>query len=224
MLPPTVAPFDDPPPLVPAPLTAVLRCRHGVLGPSRDDRRSPARAQQRSHGVAVIASVPSQPPRCATRTLACLHSDALERGFTPPHGRRGSRLQGYAERRTRAIGQDPKLCSLAALSLPDQRPPCFARLNLPSMQPSAQRTFGWSDHWSRTARQSQSSAPLAAHALRRRWPALLEPYLAGHARHGAPVHTIPSRPSKHVLSSSAGRPPWAERRRLGRWGLISCQG
>jgi hypothetical protein len=222
MLQPTVAPFYDPPPLVPAHLTAVLMCRHGVIGPSRYDRLGPALDQQRSHGVAVIASVTYQPPRFATLTLVCLHSDALESGFNQPHFRRGSLLQVYSERSTRAIGQYHKLGSLAALRLPDQRTPFLARMNSPSMKHSSQRTFCWSATWSRKARQRLSSAPLSAHSLRRRWTALFEPYLAGNSLHGAPVHKIQRMPSKHFLSSSAGRPPCAERRRFGKWGLISC--
>src|SRR5205085_11911305 len=129
-----------------------------------------------------------------------------ERRFDQLHLRRGSLLQVYSERSTRAIGQYHKLCSLAAFSLPDQRAPFLARMNIPSMKHSSQRTFCWSESWLRKARQRLSSTSLSVHSLRRRWTALLEPYRSGNSLQGAPVHRIQSMPSKHLRSSMGGRP------------------
>src|SRR5581483_1211510 len=146
---------------------------------------------------------------------------AVECRFDELHLRRGSLLQVYSERSTRAIGQYHKLCSLAAFSLPDQWAPLFARMNMPSIKHSSQRTFWRSESWLRKARQRFSSTSLSAHSCRRRWTALLEPYRSGNSLQGAPVQRIQRMPSKHWRSSSGGRPPLREGLRLGKCGLMA---
>src|SRR5436309_3539346 len=116
---PTVAPLDDPAPLVAPPLSPILMRRHSVIAARRNNRLYPAFHQQRPHFVAIIAAVTDQPLRLATSASARLHFDAIECRLDEFDLCRGSRLQVYSERSTRAIGQYHKLCSLAAFSLPD---------------------------------------------------------------------------------------------------------
>ena len=217
---PTVASFYYPSPLIPSHLSSILMRRHSVVAASRYDWLYASLHKQRPNTVAVISSVSDQPLRFAAFAIAGLHFDAGKRRFDKLHLRRGSLLQVYSERSTRAIGQYHKLCSLAAFSLPDQRTPFLARMNMPSMKHSSQRTFCWSDNWFKKARQRFSSTSLSAHSARRRWTALFEPYLLGNSLHGAPVQRIHRIPSKHLRSSRGGRPPRRERFRLGKCCLM----
>ena len=218
---PGIAPLDYPPPLVPPQLSSILMRGNRVVAAGWYDRLYPSPHKQRSHGVTVIASVTYQPLRLTSLALTRLDSYVGKRGFQQLHLRRGSLLQVYSERSTRAIGQYHKLCSLAAFSLPDQRTPFFARMNMPSMKHSSQRTFCRSESWFKNVRQRFRRTALSAHSLRRRWTALFEPYLAGSSLQGAPVHRIQRMPSKHWRSSSGGRPPLRERRRLGKCCFMS---
>jgi hypothetical protein len=127
----------------------------------------------------------------------------------------------YSERSTRAIGQYHKLCSLAAFSLPDQWAPFLARMNMPSIKHSSQRTFCRSDSWFKKARQRFRSTSVSAHSFKRRWTELFEPYLSGNSLQGAPVQRIQRMPSKHLRSSSGGRPPLRDRLRLGKCCFMS---
>ena len=222
VLQPTVASLYDPPPLVPSHLPPVLVRRNFVIGSSRYDWLYASLHQKCSHRVAVIPAVAYKPLWFASRALASLHLHVCKRRFNKLHFRRGSLLQVYSERSTRAIGQYHKLCSLAALSLPDQRTPFLARMNIPSMKHSSQRTFCWSDNWFKNARQRFRSTSVSAHSLRRRWTALFEPYLSGNSLQGAPVHKIQRIPSKHLRSSRGGRPPFRLRRRLGKCCLMAA--
>ena len=219
---PTVAPLDDPSPFVPSHLAPILVRRDSVIAARRDNRLDVVLHQQCSHRVAVISPIPDQPLRLTPFASADLNFSAVERRFNELHLRRGSLLQVYSEPSTRAIGQYHKLCSLAAFSLSDQRTPFFARINIPSMKHSFQRTFCWSDSWSRNARQRFRSSSLSAHSLRRRWSALFEPYLSRSSLQGAPIHRIHRMPSKHLRSSSGGRPPLRERLRVGKCSLMDC--
>jgi hypothetical protein len=212
-LPPTVAALDAPSALGPPHLSSLLLGRHPVIRSCRYDWLAASLHTQRPPGVAGIASVADQPRRLAALPCAGPHFDALERRCDARHRRWGSRLQVYSARSPRAIGQYHTLCSLATFRLPDQRTPCFARLHIPSMQHSSQRTFCWSESWWRTARHRCKSRAVSAHSFRRRWTALCAPYLAGSALQGAPVHKLQRRPSKPWRSSRGGRPPGRLRRR-----------
>ena len=218
---PRVTSLYDPSALVPPHLPPVLMRRHRVVRPRWYDRLYASLYEQRSHGIAVVSSVANKPMRFTSLARACLNFDVIKRSLDQLHLRRGSLLQVYSERSTRAIGQYHKLCSLAAFSLPDQRAPFLARMNMPSMKHSSQRTFCWSDSWLRKARQRFNSTSASAHSLRRRWTELFEPYLSGNSLHGAPVHRIQRMPSKHLRSSSGGRPPFRGRFRFGKCCLMS---
>jgi hypothetical protein len=221
VLQPGIAPLDYPPSLVPPHLSSVLMRGNCVVAASWDDRLYPSLHKQRSHCDTVVASVTYQPLRLTSLTLTRLDAHVGKRCFQKLHLRRRSLLQVYSERSTRAIGQYHKLCSLAAFSLPDQRTPFLARMNMPSMKHSSQRTFCRSESWFKKARQRFRRISPSAHSLRRRWTALFEPYLSGSSLQGAPVHRIQRMPSKHLRSSSGGRPPFRERWRLGKCCLMS---
>jgi hypothetical protein len=218
---PGVTSLNYPPPLVPSHLSPILMRGHSVVASRWNNRFDPSLHQKRSHTVAVIASVANQTLRLAPFALAGLHFDIGKCRFDKLDLRRGSLLQVYSERSTRAIGQYHKLCSLAAFSLPDQRTPFFARMNMPSMKHSSHRTFCWSESWSRKDRQRFRSTSLSAHCLSLRWTALLEPYRSGNSLQGAPVHKVQRIPSKHLRSSSGGRPPLLKRLRLGKCCFIN---
>ena len=217
---PTVASFYYPSSFIPSHLSSILMRSNLVVAASRYDWLYASLHEQRSNSVAIISTVSDQPLRFAAFALAGLHFHTGKCRFDKLHFRRGSRLQVYSERSTRAIGQYHKLCSLAAFSLPDQRTPFLARMNMPSMKHSSQRTFCWSESWFKKARQRFSSTSVSAHSARRRWTALFEPYLSGNSLHGAPVHRIHRMPSKHLRSSRGGRPPFRERFRFGKCCLM----
>src|SRR5215204_5977264 len=219
VLQPRVRALDNPPPLVTPQFPPVLVRRLPVVPALRDDRLDLALDQQRPRRVAVVAAVGDEPLRLVRPASLLpappLHFDAVERPFKEFDLRRGSRLHEYSERSTLAIRQNHKLRPLAAFGLAHTVAPFFAVTNMPSTKHSFQRILRESLSWSRNARHKFRSAPLSAHAERRRWTADFEPYLGGNSLHGAPVHRIQRMPSKHWRSLNGGRPPHRLRLRLG---------
>lgn len=218
---PRITSLYDPSALVSPHLPPVLMRGYRVVRPRRDDGLYPSLHKHCSHWVGVISPVANKPMRLTSLPFAGLYFDALKGCLDQLHLRRGSLLQVYSERSTRAIGQYHKLCSLAALSLPDQRAPFLARMNMPSMKHSSHRSFCWSESWLRKALQRFNSTSLSAHSESLRWTELFEPYLSGNSLQGAPVHKIQRMPSKHLRSSSGGRPPFRGRLRLGKCCFMS---
>ena len=218
---PRVSALNDPAPLVSSQLAPVLVRRHAVVLTSRDDRLNISFDQQSSHFVAVLTPVCNQPLGLAPLGAAASDAPVQERLLKEFHFRGGSLLHVYSERSTRAIGQYHELCSLASFSLPDQRTPFFAVMNMPSMKHSSHRTFFLSSSWSRKARHIFKSTSPSAHCFNRRWTVLLEPYRSGNSLHGAPVQRIQRTPSKHLRSSAGGRPPFVRRLRHGSSALIN---
>ena len=168
---PGVTALNDPSPLVASHPSSILVRRNRVIAARRDHRFDATFHQKGSHLVAVISSIADQALRLAAPTLACLYLDVVQCRLNEFHLRRGSLLQVYSERSPRAIGQYHKLCSLATFSLPDQWTPFLARMNMPSMKHSSQRTFCRSESWFKKARQRFSQTPVSAHCFRRRWTA-----------------------------------------------------
>ena|ERR1051326_6163698 len=218
---PRVGALNDPAPLVPSELASVLVRRHPVVPARRDDRLNRALDQQGSHLIAVVTAVGDQSFGLATPGAAASDAPILKRLLKQFHLRRGSLLHVYSERSTRAIGQYHELRSLASFSLPDQRAPFFAVMNMPSIKHSSHRTFFRSSNWSRKARHMFKSTSDSAHSFNRRWTVLLGPYRSGSSLQGAPVQRIQRMPSKHLRSSAGGRPPFFRRLRLGSSALIS---
>ena len=224
VLQPGIRALDNPPPFVASQLAPILMRRHLVILTLRDDWLNLSLHQQQPRRVTVIGPVANQPLRLMRSPVlaaSLLHLHLVERCFKEFDFRRGSRLQVYSERSTRAIGQYHKLRSLAALGFADFCAPFFALTNMPSIKHSFQRTRFWSLSWSKKARHKFNRTPLSAHSLKRRWTALLEPYRAGNSLHGAPVQRIHKMPSKHLRSLVGGRPPLALGFRLGRWFAIN---
>src|SRR5918995_2096492 len=209
VLQPRVRALDNPAPLVAPQLSSVLMRRLPVVAPLRDDRLDLALDQKRPRWVAVVAAVGNEPlrlMRSATLAAPPRHFNAVERAFEELDLRRGSRLHAYSERSTLAICQNHKLRPLAAFGLAHTPAPFFAVTNMPSTKHSFQRIFRASLSWSRKARHAFKRTPLSAHAERRRWTALFEPYRSGSSLHGAPVQRIQSIPSKHRRSLNGGGP------------------
>jgi hypothetical protein len=221
VLQPRVSTLNNPPALVTPELSAILMSGYGVVRPSGDDWLNVTLDQQCSNFVAVITPVRNQPLGLAAFTPTASYTSILQRRLKQFYLRRGSLLQVYSERSTRAIGQYHELCSLAPFSLPHQRTPFFAVMNMPSTKHSSQRTLLRSSNWSRNARHISRSTPDCAHTLSLRCTVLFEPYLSGSSLHGAPLHRIQSMPSKHFLSSAGGRPPLVRRLRRGSCSFIS---
>lgn len=218
---PRVGALNDPSALVPSEFASILMRGDSIVPPRRDDRFDVSLDQQGSHLVTVIAAICNQPVRLATFGSAASDAPILKRLFQQLHFRGGSLLHVYSERSTLAIGQYHELCSLASFSLPDQRAPFFAVMNMPSMKHSSHRTFFRSSSWSRKARHMFKSTSDSDHCFKRRCTVLLEPYRSGNSLQGAPVQRTQRMPSKHLRSSAGGRPPFLRRLRLGSCSLIS---
>ena len=212
---PSVSSFDNPSALVSSELSPILMRRDGVAAAGRNDRLDGSFDQQSARFIAVISAIRNQAFRSATLSPATADASMRQRWPKEPDFRRRCLLHVYSERSTRAIGQYHKLCSLAFLSLPDQRTPLLAGMNMPSIKHSSQRSFCLSSNWSRKARHRSNSTPDWAHAFNLRWTVLFEPYRAGNSLHGAPAHRIHRMPSKHWRSSAGGRPPAVRRLRRG---------
>lgn len=211
---PRVRPLYDPPTPIPPQLTPVLMRRPPVMVPRRNNRLDVPLDQQCPRGIAIISTIGDQPPGPAALGTASADMPVPQRRLQELYPRGGSRLRLYAERSTRAIGQNHELCSLASFRLPDQRAPLFAVMHRPSMKHSSQRTFCLASSWSK-ARHRSSRTPDSAHAISLRWTVLFEPYRLGSSLQSAPVPRIQRTPSKHWRSSAGGQPPFLRFGRLG---------
>ena len=224
VLQPGVGSLNYPSALVPPQPAPVLMGSHFVVLPLGDDWLDLSLHQKRSRRVRVIPSIPYQPLRLMrTPPLASpsFHLNTVECSFKEFDFRRGSLLHAYSERSTLAICQYHKLCPLAAFGLTHTVAPFLAATNMPSTKHSFHLIFLSSFNWSRKARHKFKRTPLSAHSLNRRWTADFEPYFPGNSLQGAPAHKIQRMPSKHLRSSSGGRPPFRERLRLGKCCFMS---
>jgi len=100
--------LDNPSPFVASPLAPILMRRHSIILPLRDDWLNLSLHKQQARRVTIIGPVADQTLRLVrTSPLAAslLHLHPVERGFKEFDFGRGSRLQVYSERSTRAIGQ-----------------------------------------------------------------------------------------------------------------------
>lgn len=117
-----MTPLDDPPALISAQLPPILMRGRAIGDASRDDWLNASLDQQQANGIALIAPVINESLRFASAPTH-FHAHLVEPRVEQRDFGRGSRFQVYSERRTRAIGQYHKLCSLADFSLPHQRTP-----------------------------------------------------------------------------------------------------
>src|SRR5215212_4760680 len=99
---PTVAPLYDPSAFVPSHLSPILMRCNSVVASRCYDRLYPSFHEQRSHRVAVIASVANKPMRFTSLARTRLNFDIIKPCLDQLHLRRGSLLQVYSERSTRA--------------------------------------------------------------------------------------------------------------------------
>jgi hypothetical protein len=185
--------------------------RYLIVRTRRDNRLDVSLDEHRAHLIAVVTAIRNQSPGLAAPGSTASDAAISQRHLQELYFRGGSLLHAYSERSTRAIGQYHELCSLASFSLPDQRAPSFAVMNIPSMKHSSHRTFLRSSNWSRKARHILGSTSDSAHCFKRRLTVLLEPYRSGNSPHGAPVQRIQRMPSKlgklskyHYLSTGFG--------------------
>ena len=199
---PGVGAFHDPALAVFPQLSSILMCGLGVIAAGWNNRLNTFFDQIRAHLVAIVTLVRNQLSGLASGNL-----DRLKCWQSQLHFRRGCRVHVNSERSTLAINQYHKLRSLAAFGFADFEAPFFALANVPSIKHSFQRICFFSCNWARKACHIFSNSPLATHLLKRLWTVLLAPYSFGKAAHCAPVHNIHNIPSKHLRSSTGGRPP-----------------
>lgn len=222
---PRIGPLNDPPPLVAAQCAAVLMRGHPIIASLRDNGLNRSLDQQRSGRVAIVAPICIHPLRfgwTATWATAAGEAETVKGRGQECHFRGGCRLHAYAERSTRVICQNHKLCPLTAFGLAHTLAPFLATTNIPSTKHSFQRIFLVSLSWSKNTCHRAKSVPRAAPCVRRRCTALLDPYRLGSSLHGAPVQRIHKMPSKHWRSLRAGRPPRTCRFRFGSSASIRC--
>ena len=175
---PGKGPFHEPPAAVAAQFTPVLRGGMFVVAPGGDHGRDPPPGQASPKGVAVRAPIRHQALGALARAAGCAGAadrDRLEGLFEARDFRRGRRVHGCSQRRTRAIDQHHPRGPLAACRGPDLRPPLFAGMKLPSTTHASPRSFSWSVSWARKARQSWSRMPVSSQCLRRRQQVLGRP-------------------------------------------------
>src|SRR3990167_5954055 len=199
---PGVGAFDNPALAVFSQFSPILVRRLFIIAAGRDDRFNPFFGQIRTHPVAIVTFIRNQLSGFASSNL-----DGFYRRQGQLHFRRGCRVHVKSDRSTLAINQYHKLRSLAAFGFADLEAPFLALANVPSIKHSFQRICFFSCNWARKACHIFSNSPLATHLLKRLWTVLLAPYSFGKAAHCAPVHNIHNIPSKHLRSSTGGRPP-----------------
>jgi hypothetical protein len=158
-------PLDNPPAAIASQLASILMGGMLMVPARWDDGFNAPPAQPSAQRVAVIAAIRDQAFRALARPPRLpgpADGDRFEGLFEEGDFRRGRRLQVCSQRSTRAIDQNPPLCTLAAFRLTDFCPPFFAGIKLPSAKHSSQRSFSWSFRRARKARQSWSSTPVSS--------------------------------------------------------------
>ena len=215
---PCVRPLHNPTPAVSAQTAPVLMSGSLVVASGRENRFNSLGCQGLPQRIAVVATVGDKPFRFSANKLAGFQSRQEELHF-----RRRRRVHVKSDRSTRAINQYHKLCSLAALGLSNKVAPFLALMKVPSTKHSFQRIWSSSSSCFRKLRQRFSSVPSSAHSVNRRCAVLFEPYSAGSALQGEPVHNIQRIASKLFRSSTLRRPRRLNRRhgflRSGKWTL-----
>ena len=210
VLEPCVGALNNPAPPVAPQRTAILRRGFLSVPAVRNDQLDSTAIQPLSQRVAVVSLVGDYAlgASAGTTWTATSNLDRLEGDFRELDLRRGRRVQVNSERSTLAIDQNHKLRSLPAFGLADFEPPFLALKKVPSRKHSSQRTIARSLSCVKKARQSFSNVPSFVHCPSRRWTVLFLPYFGGNSLHWAPVHRIQRMPSKHLRSSTQGRPPF----------------
>jgi len=222
--PPGTRALDDPPPPIAPQLAPILGSGPFMGAPGGDNRLNAPPCQASPQRVAIIPAIRNQalgPLAGPLRLSRAPDRDGIERPLEKGDFRWGRRVQVCSQRSTRAIDQNPPLCTLPARRLADFGSPFFAGINLPSAKHSSHRILGWSLSWAKKARHSLSSTPVSSQCLSRRQQVEGLPYRRGSSPHWEPVQRLQRMPSKQRRSSTRGRPPWGEAWPWGRWTRIA---
>src|ERR1051325_508748 len=119
---------------------------------------------------------------------------------------RRSTLDADGERKTSAVCHCHDLGPLAALGLPDMRPPFLAGAKVPSMKHSERSKPPRSSRSLASASSTRRKTPAWTHCWKRRWQVVCGGYLSGKSFHGAPVRKIQRIPLSTARVSFHGRP------------------
>jgi hypothetical protein len=215
---PREGPFHDPPSLVAAQRTTVLRRRFAPVLPMRGDQFDATCRQLFTQRVAIVTPVGDQAARLLPGTASPMpmsYSDRLERRLDELDLRRGSRVKVVSQRNTRAVDHHHPLRPLAPLGFADPGAPFFAGAKLPSRNDSLHFNCCCSFNSARNARQIVSQTPCSSQSRSRRQQVAGEGNSSGKSCHRAPLRRIHKMPSSTLRSGDGGRPP---RGRGGRWG------
>lgn len=206
--------FDLPAASVASQLSAILRLR-SHSAPAMWADQVPALGQKvRSQLVAIVGSVSNQRSRCFG------DRDFIDDGFDQRDLSRRSTFGPACEWNSLTISHHHPLCTLSPLGFADSVAPFFAGEKLASTNTSSQSSKPCSSSVSRKECQILTSTSSPSHSTSRRQHVLGDGYRSGKSRQRAPLRNTHKMPSKHARSSAGGRPPLADRFRLGMNRLI----
>jgi hypothetical protein len=211
ILEPGVASLDDPAPLVPSEVAAILVSSNAVVSLCRNHRLDATSGQLGPQFVAVIAPVSYQPSdtlhrsRPANAKLWYANLAKRAQGKLYLCGRGG--LEFDRERSAVAIGNKHELRALTFFGLSDFIAPFLAAAKVPSIMHSSHFNRPAASSRLRKACHIRSKTPAPSHSCNRRQHVVELPYRLGSSIQGEPVHKTQRIPSKHLRSSAGGRPP-----------------
>ena len=163
--------FHDPPSLVAAQGSSVLRRRPAPILPMRGDQLDAARRQLLTQRIAIVAAIGDQAERLlprATGVMPTPYADRRERRRDEPDLRRGCSLKVVSQRNTRAVDHHHPLRALAPLGLSDSAAPFFAGAKLPSRNDSLHSSCRRSFNSLRNARQMFNQTRCSSQSRSRR--------------------------------------------------------
>ena len=206
---PGYCPFDFPATTVTSKFSSILRLRsHSIF--SMGTNQIPAFFQKNfSQRITVLGPICDQWCRLFTRW------DFFDDFFDKLDLSRRSALGPACKWDSFSIYHQHNLCTLSPLGFPDSGPPFLAGEKVPSTNTSSQSIRPFSSRVSRKPCQIAARTSSRSHSASRRQQVLGEGYRSGRSRHRAPLRRTHKIPSKQARLSAAGRPPLADRSRVG---------
>jgi hypothetical protein len=215
--------FHDPSPLVAPQSPTVLRRRFTAILAMRGDQLGAASSPLLTQRIAVVAAVTDETRQFLSRPAGSMpspYADRRQRRLDEFDLRRGSRVKGVSQRKTRAVDHPHPLRPLAPLGLADSGAPFLAGAKLPSKNDSLHFNCWRSFSSPRKARQISSQISCSSQSRNLRQQVEGAGNSSGKSCQRAPLRKIHKMPSSTLRSFAGGRPPRGRGGRLGSKGRI----
>ena len=215
--------FDFPSPPVTPEFSTVLGWRFLASFLVRCDKLGSAFLETTSQRIAISGLVVDKSADCSSQ------DSFVEKIFDQANIVSTRRRNRTAQGDSVTIDEQHRLCTFAALGLPNVFAPFFAAENIASAIDSSWLILAWRSNLRSKRAWTLSQIPDSVHSLCRRQHVELDGNRLGMSDQRAPVRRIQSIPSKHARGGIGGRPPFGSGGGSGKnsdirfhWSSVSC--